>query len=256
MTSASLIASAFDALADSASPDGPPHRPQRPSPGESASPADPEVVIIAQDGAMGPVASVTAMVAQDKVAPVASVDLAAPLAIALEQGIYAGCAGIVLLHPFLPRFFEGSGSPGDRSCSPSARSRLLHFLATGQARSPNTISAPKLLCNVPPETPVESRDRAERGRGRRSGGAAGGGGPALGCLRRYVGLTACGHISGAAGQAFAAGRRRRAAGGARSYDILLDRLPWGIGLIQLPWMEKTLWVEWTVLRAAGARRRL
>jgi hypothetical protein len=30
----------------------------------------------------------------------------------------------------------------------------------------------------------------------------------------------------------------------RSFDILLDRLPWGIGMIQLPWMEKILWVEW------------
>jgi hypothetical protein len=31
---------------------------------------------------------------------------------------------------------------------------------------------------------------------------------------------------------------------ARSVDILLDRLPWGIGMIQLPWMGKILWVEW------------
>jgi len=31
---------------------------------------------------------------------------------------------------------------------------------------------------------------------------------------------------------------------ARSYDLLLDRLPWGIGLIQLPWMKSILWVEW------------
>jgi hypothetical protein len=30
----------------------------------------------------------------------------------------------------------------------------------------------------------------------------------------------------------------------RSFDILLDRLPWGIGMIQLPWMQKILWVEW------------
>ena len=31
----------------------------------------------------------------------------------------------------------------------------------------------------------------------------------------------------------------------RSFDILLDRLPWGIGTIQLPWMKRILWVEWT-----------
>ena len=31
---------------------------------------------------------------------------------------------------------------------------------------------------------------------------------------------------------------------AQSFDILLDRLPWGISMIKLPWMEKMLWVEW------------
>lgn len=30
----------------------------------------------------------------------------------------------------------------------------------------------------------------------------------------------------------------------RSYDMLLDQLPWGIGLIKLPWMEQMLRVEW------------
>ena len=27
-------------------------------------------------------------------------------------------------------------------------------------------------------------------------------------------------------------------------DVLLDRLPWGTGMIRLPWMEKVLRVEW------------
>jgi hypothetical protein len=30
----------------------------------------------------------------------------------------------------------------------------------------------------------------------------------------------------------------------RTVDILLDQLPWGIGMIKLPWMEQMLWVEW------------
>jgi hypothetical protein len=31
---------------------------------------------------------------------------------------------------------------------------------------------------------------------------------------------------------------------ARTCDILLEQLPWGIGMIKLPWMEKMVWVEW------------
>ena len=30
----------------------------------------------------------------------------------------------------------------------------------------------------------------------------------------------------------------------QSFDILLDRLPWGIGAVRLPWMTRPLWVEW------------
>jgi hypothetical protein len=30
----------------------------------------------------------------------------------------------------------------------------------------------------------------------------------------------------------------------QSFDILLDQLPWGLGMIQLPWMRRMLWVEW------------
>ncbi len=28
------------------------------------------------------------------------------------------------------------------------------------------------------------------------------------------------------------------------YDVLLDRLPWGIGFVLLPWMKQPLYVEW------------
>ena len=29
-----------------------------------------------------------------------------------------------------------------------------------------------------------------------------------------------------------------------SIDVLLDQLPWNIGIIKLPWMKDMLWVEW------------
>ena len=29
-----------------------------------------------------------------------------------------------------------------------------------------------------------------------------------------------------------------------AFDVLLDRLPWEIGVVQLPWMKRMLWVEW------------
>jgi hypothetical protein len=32
---------------------------------------------------------------------------------------------------------------------------------------------------------------------------------------------------------------------AKTVDILLNQLPWGISMIKLPWMQKMLWVEWS-----------
>ena len=31
---------------------------------------------------------------------------------------------------------------------------------------------------------------------------------------------------------------------AESFDLLLDRLPWGISIVRLPWMRGTLFTEW------------
>ncbi len=30
----------------------------------------------------------------------------------------------------------------------------------------------------------------------------------------------------------------------QSFDILLDDLPWGISVVQFPWMTELVWVEW------------
>jgi len=31
----------------------------------------------------------------------------------------------------------------------------------------------------------------------------------------------------------------------RAIDVLLNKLPWGISIIKLPWMNEMLFVEWT-----------
>jgi len=31
---------------------------------------------------------------------------------------------------------------------------------------------------------------------------------------------------------------------AQSFDILLERLPWSISIVKLPWMARQLWGEW------------
>jgi hypothetical protein len=165
----------------------------------------------------------------------------------LQEGVFIRCAGLVLLHPFLPQLFEALGiAAHDRMLQPERALCLLHFLATGQRVAPEyELLLPKLLCGVPFEQPVDARIEL----------LAAAEAEALALLDAVM------RHWGALGDTSADGLRgtfltrpgklsRRDDGGdvlqveARSFDILLDRLPWAIGMIKLPWMERILRVEW------------
>jgi len=175
----------------------------------------------------------------DRSAPQSQIDL--------DEGVFVGCAGVVLLHPFLPRLFEALGiATDDALVQPDRALGLLHFLATGQPIAPEyDLLLPKLLCNLPLDLPAPAPavlSAAEMDE-------------AIALLSAVVGhWTALGDISvdGLRGSFLVRpGKLSRRGDGSdllqvepRSYDILLDRLPWGIGMLQLPWMKKILWVEW------------
>ena len=165
----------------------------------------------------------------------------------LGEGVYVGCAGVVLLHPFLPRLFEGLGIVADdKMVQPERALGLLHFLATGQRIAPEyELLLPKLLCGVPLEEPVPSpvltaaeEDEAVA---------------LLAAVIRHWDALGDTSIEGLRGTFLARPGKlfRRDSGDdvlqveGRPFDILLDRLPWGVGTIQLPWMRRILWVEWT-----------
>ena len=171
-------------------------------------------------------------------------DEAAPR-IDLDDGVHVICAGIVLLHPFLPRLFEAVGIAEDGRLLQAERAMcLMHFLATGQRVAPEyDLLLPKLLCNVPPDTPVARivLTTAEEEEAEALLAAVIGHWDALGETSadglRGTFLVRPGKLSRKWDQDVLQVDTQ-------SFDILLDRLPWGIGLIQLPWMEQRLWVEW------------
>ena len=156
-------------------------------------------------------------------------------------------AGVVLLHPFLPRLFEGLGlAAGDELPDPSRAIGLLHHLATGELTTPeHEVTLAKVLCGRPLDEPVPADVRltvAETGE-------------ATTLLRAVIGhwtalrdtapdvlrlefLRRPGILSGAD---FDEWLLRVDTGTA---DILLDRLPWSTSMIRLPWMPRMLHVEW------------
>jgi Contractile injection system tape measure protein len=133
----------------------------------------------------------------------------------------------------------------DKVIAPDRALGLLHFLATGQPAAPEyELLLPKILCNVPLDVPANAP--AELTAAEREEAEA--------LLAAVIGhWTALGDTSvdGLRGSFLARPGKLSRRGAEdllqveqRSYDILLDRLPWGIGMVQLPWMEKILRVEW------------
>lgn len=159
-------------------------------------------------------------------------------------------AGLVLLHPFLPRLFTATGlSAADgrlqRAHLPRAAA-LLHWLAVGRAEVYEfELGLAKLLLGLAPDAPLpiaagllSSDDRAEADHLLQS------------TIQHWAAL---GHTSvHGLRQSFLQrhGLLRNGTDGwllqvePRAYDVLMGRLPWSLSLVRLPWMAKPLYTEW------------
>src|SRR5262249_44707249 len=149
----------------------------------------------------------------------------------LEEGVYINCAGVVLVHPFLPRFFEGLGiTEQDRLLQPERAICLLHYLATGQHFAPEyELLMSKVLCGLPLDAPVNTRLEltAAEEEGTDSLLAA--------VIQHWdaLGDTSVENLRGSF--LVRPGKLSQRDGEyllqveTRGYDVLLDRLPWGLG---------------------------
>lgn len=187
--------------------------------------------------------------------PAAPAGPGAPMQVpqAADAPLLAPLAGLVLLHPYLPRLLAGCGIVEERAREfpPAALPRacgLLHWLATGQDEAAEfDLPLVKLLLGAPPDRPLDlppaaagapDRDEAlallatipQHWRALRGTGVDG---LRLSFLQRR-GLLARSDGGG--------GWRLRVQG--EPFDLLLASLPWSLGLVRLPWMTQVLQVEW------------
>lgn len=170
-------------------------------------------------------------------------------------GLPVAACGLVLLHPYLPRLFAGlgwiaddhpRGQPLPPAVLPTAAA-LLHWLATGRD-APYEFELPliKVLLGLSPDDPLPV------GAGRLDVAMRAEGGALLSALTAHwpaLGQTSIAGLRVSFLQR--AGLLYPAADGwllrpqSETYDLLLDRLPWGISLIRLGWMRGCLHTEWT-----------
>ncbi len=166
-----------------------------------------------------------------------------------EHSLVVSNAGLVLLTPFLPRFFEGLGLVQEaKFVTEDAAERaalLLHYMASKETVMPEyDLTLNKLLCGLPLDHPLPAtldlndieKEEIE-----------------------HLLSTAAQHweaLKSTSGEGFRTGFLIREGilseelNGWKlqiertSIDVLLDRLPWSISIIKFPWCEQMLHVEW------------
>jgi hypothetical protein len=169
------------------------------------------------------------------------------------EPIYIGNAGLVLANPFLPRLFDAlglmeSGEDGKRRLRGSAASRgvhLLQYLVDGRTDRPEPVLVlNKLLCGLPISTPIE-RDIEPSETERETCDTL---------LRSMIENWPIVRGTSVAGlrETFLQrdGKLTLAEGGWRlqvqrkTLDVLVDQVPWSIGIVFHRWMPGALHVTW------------
>ncbi|HWR82084.1 MAG TPA: contractile injection system tape measure protein [Candidatus Deferrimicrobium sp.] len=167
-----------------------------------------------------------------------------------ENAKYVRYAGIVLLHPFLARFFDALSLLDDNQHFTSDESRaravhLMYYLATRREEPPeNETVLFKILCGYSLQTPLvkqlrltqREKDEAENLltsaiRLWQKLGNTSPDGFREGFLQRQGKLTQTGNSWHLAVEQ-------------SSIDILLDHLPWSLSILTLPWLEVAIRVDW------------
>jgi hypothetical protein len=166
-----------------------------------------------------------------------------------DDTIYIGNAGLVLLHPFLSTYFsrlaltEKGKFTGDTAAFRAVH--LLQFLADGKGKhAEHTLVLNKLLCGLPIEEAVPAEITLTEAESALS----------MELLKMVIGRWDKLKNTSIEGLRVSFLQREgklkfeedswKLRVDQRGYDVLLQTLPWGIGLIKTSWMDKILHVEW------------
>ena len=165
------------------------------------------------------------------------------------ESLYVSMAGVVMLHPFITPFFRTlqlvEGADFKDEVSRRRGVGLLQYLAVGDLDVVEfDATLLKWLCGLPFDVPIDSRlDLTETERQEAD--------DLLETVIAHWGaLGSVGADSLREGFLQRDGKLTKRSDGwllqieKQTLDILLDKLPWGLGIIKLPWQTDILFVEW------------
>lgn len=169
----------------------------------------------------------------------------------LKEGdfLYIRNAGLILFHPFLPRFFEALGLTHEKAfVDKPARVRaiqLIQYLATGEFDQPEyQMTLNKILCGHPLNEPIAREivlTKTEEAEAQKLLQAV---------ITHWTALKNTSPEGLQYNYFIREGKLTRKYDGwllqveTKTQDILMNQLPWGVSMIQMPWMEGLLRIEW------------
>lgn len=165
-----------------------------------------------------------------------------------DESVYLYGAGVLLAHPFLEPLFRDRGLlDGKDFQDASARQRavgLVGYLGWGAVDPPEQdLVIAKLLCGMPIAEPLELTPLED--------GDAAACDELLTAMLSHWSALRSGSREWLRAQFFLRDGKLEVVDGGhrltverRAQDVLLARLPWGFGVIALPWMPERLFVSW------------
>ena len=166
-----------------------------------------------------------------------------------NDSIYVDDAGLILLHPFLRMHFEAlrlcreNGFASEHSQQQAAHQ--LRFLATGEEDLPEySLVLGKLLCGLAPEVAIAPMSTVQDS-------AKAEADELMNAVIRHWGALKNSTVDGLResflrreGILWYESDEWHLRVETRSYDLLLNRLPWPLSVVKLPWMRSKLRVQW------------
>ena len=169
------------------------------------------------------------------------------IVLSFQEGIILPNAGSILLHPFLGAFFRDCGvlTEDNRFSAPDLAVHLLHYATTGILEAPNyTLQFEKLLLGIPLERTLDryvaiTQRHKEQVRELLTS-----------LLENWPKLkntsadTVRVEFLQRSGKVLSEGNSLRIIMDKKVQDILLDGLPFNLGMVKLPWRRDLIFVEW------------
>jgi hypothetical protein len=166
-----------------------------------------------------------------------------------EDRIFIENAGLILLSPFFTFYFQTLRLTENNafvSVQAAARAAcLMEYLVAGNEEiKEEKLSLNKILCHLPRQYPIENFDGASEQE------------KELSSQLLNTAISRWSAIGNTSIEGLRVGFLQRAGKlewteeslsltvESKSYDMLLDKIPWNISMIKLPWMEKPMHVKW------------